>query len=92
MSEQKRKLNVPGSAKKGSGRSDEFVKVVEERLSQWAKQKPNEVVIGTASSEEPPLTRKKIHEHVVKKTGLGQQLLKGYMDAAINTVFKAKIK
>jgi hypothetical protein len=75
----------------GGSDSDVFTRAVEQKLSQWAKQKPNEVVIGTAGSQ-APLTRKQVHQHIVEETDLGQRLMKGWVDAAVRNVLKAKIK
>jgi hypothetical protein len=65
--------------------------VVRKQVTQWAKQKPDEVVIGTASSKSP-LTREAIRVHLEKETNLGQKLMKGWMDAAVRSVLSAKIK
>jgi hypothetical protein len=71
--------------------SNLFVDTVRKQVSAWARKKPDEVVIGTASLSQP-LTRDAIRIHVQKGTDLGQKLLKGWMDAAVRSVLNAKIK
>jgi len=68
-----------------------FTEVVRKQVSAWAKEKPREVVVGTASSGKS-LTRNAISVHVQKGTDLGQRLVKGFMDAAVRSVLNAKIK
>ena len=77
---------------KGATRtSDPFSQVVLEQVEEWATQKPNEVVIGTAGTNKR-LTRSAIHTHLEKQTDLGQKLMRGWMDAAVRSVLKAKTK
>jgi len=65
--------------------------VVRKQVTEWARQNPDEVILGAASSG-ASLTREAIRHHVETKTNLGQKLLSGWMDAAVRSVLNAKIK
>jgi hypothetical protein len=71
--------------------SNPLAAAVHKQVTEWAKQKPDEVVIGTASSKSA-LTREAIRNHLEKETDLGQRLMKGWMDAAVRSVIGAKTK
>jgi hypothetical protein len=90
----KSKAQSKPSKKPSAGRAGEanpLAAVVRKQVTQWAKQKPDEVVIGTASSKSA-LTREAIRIHLEKETDLGKRLMKGWMDAAVRSVLSAKIK
>jgi len=71
--------------------TNEFAQAVRVKVREWAQQKPDEIVVGAASSGKP-LTRRQISRHVEQKTAIGQRIVKGWMDAAVRSVFDAKIK
>jgi len=69
----------------------EMRETIQERLIQWAKLKPNEEVLGMASSGHA-LTRREIVHEVERNTPLGRLLVKNWHKLALQHVMAAQLE
>jgi hypothetical protein len=65
--------------------------VIQEQLTQWAKLKPNEEVLGMASSGHA-LTRRELVHEVERNTPLGRLLVKNWHKLALQHIMAAQLQ